>query len=215
MGSIKRASLVIKAHNRLQFDIIDILYLRLGYTVYIEFGNTHYINNDGELVVAGTQDSLIHDSIGGFLNQEYNESDYTEWLPLIEQKRKQTCGNYEGIFGRVSNFNWSFNEDGSYDINVEIISLGDIIESLKVNIPPLKPRVDKYQQTQNQTLLNQLQNSPATFTQFYGTLYPDLEGVLSKWLEGVNDNVSTLTVNQNTYEFDGRNSSTGIYEIDN
>ena len=35
MGSIKRASLVIKAHNRLQFDIIDMLYLRLGFTIML------------------------------------------------------------------------------------------------------------------------------------------------------------------------------------
>ena len=38
-GSIKKTTINIKAHNRNQFDIIDVLYLRLGYTVCLEYGN--------------------------------------------------------------------------------------------------------------------------------------------------------------------------------
>ena len=32
-GSIKKATLNVKAHNKSQFDVIDVLYLRLGFTV--------------------------------------------------------------------------------------------------------------------------------------------------------------------------------------
>jgi hypothetical protein len=38
------------------------------------------------------------------------------------------------MLGKVSNFNWKFNVDGSYDIELTIISLGDVIESLKTNL---------------------------------------------------------------------------------
>ena len=34
------------------------------------------------------------------------------------------------------NFNWSFAQDGSYDITLEILSRGDVVESLKTNITP-------------------------------------------------------------------------------
>jgi len=36
---------------------------------------------------------------------------------------------------KVSNFNWSFNPDGSYSIELTVISLGDVVESLKTNVP--------------------------------------------------------------------------------
>ena len=34
-GSIRRATVTLKAYNKEQFDIIDILYLRLGYTLLL------------------------------------------------------------------------------------------------------------------------------------------------------------------------------------
>ena len=48
-GSIKKATLNIKAHNKNQFDVIDVLYLRLGYSVFLEWGYDKYIDNSGNL----------------------------------------------------------------------------------------------------------------------------------------------------------------------
>ena len=39
------------------------------------------------------------------------------------------------MFGVISNFSWTFENDGSYSVRIDIISMGDVIESLKVNIP--------------------------------------------------------------------------------
>jgi hypothetical protein len=55
-------------------------------------------------------------------------------LNPIENKRDKYKGNYDALLGKVSNFNWSFNADGSYSIELTIISLGDVIESLKSNL---------------------------------------------------------------------------------
>ena len=142
-GSIKKASLNIKAHNKNQFDVIDVLYLRLGYSVFLEWGYDKYLDNKNEIQPMGT--TLID---GEFWKDKYDSSDYSKWLPEIEKKREETDGNYDGIFGTISNFSWTFNDDGSYDIKVEIISLGDIIESLKVNLPPVGNIKDKMKDLQ-------------------------------------------------------------------
>jgi hypothetical protein len=68
-----------------------------------------------------------------FFNKVQNGS-YLDLLNPIEKKRNEYDGNYDALFGKVSNFSWSFNDDGSYDIELIIISLGDVIESLKTNI---------------------------------------------------------------------------------
>jgi hypothetical protein len=44
-GSLKKATVKLTANNKQQFDIIDLLYMRLGYTVLLEWGNSIYTTN--------------------------------------------------------------------------------------------------------------------------------------------------------------------------
>lgn len=127
-GSLKRATVKLTANNKQQFDIIDLLYMRLGYTVLLEWGNSIYTTNGGDKEIL--RNTLIEDM---FFNTESNGS-YLEMLEPIRDKRIEYNGNYDALLGKVSNFNWSFNTDGSYDIELTIISLGDVIESLKSNL---------------------------------------------------------------------------------
>jgi hypothetical protein len=46
-GSIRETTIQIKAYDKQQFNIIDLLYLRLGYTVLVEWGHSIYVNNAG------------------------------------------------------------------------------------------------------------------------------------------------------------------------
>ena len=57
---------------------------------------------------------------------------YKGFLDRIKQQRLDSYGNYDAMFGKVTNFHWSFNKDGSYDIILDLISVGDIVESFKV-----------------------------------------------------------------------------------
>ena len=125
-GSLKTSTVRIKAWNRTQFEILDLLYLRLGYSVLLEFGNAIYFKNDGTYITNrpfSLEDSFLK---GGFSTQAL--------LKKIQELRLQSNGNYDAIYGRVVNFSWSFVEDGSYDITVIIRSIGDVIESLKANV---------------------------------------------------------------------------------
>jgi hypothetical protein len=53
-GSLKTATLKIKAWNRPQFEIVDLLYLRLGYTILLEWGNTIYFTKKNNIKVIDT-----------------------------------------------------------------------------------------------------------------------------------------------------------------
>lgn len=138
MGSLKSATVQIKANNRNQFDIIDILYMRLGYSVLLEWGNSSYFNNDGTYV-ASNPHSLSDEFINGSAGTEYQDIFNT-----INTRRKASCGNYDAIVGKVVNFTWSFEKDGTYNITVMIKSMGDILESLKTNtlLPEIKTNTD-------------------------------------------------------------------------
>ena len=126
-GSIRKANITLKAHNKFQFDVLELLYLRLGFTMMLEWGWDRYLDNDtGKIEQVGN--TIIEEK--WFTSKGISQ---IEMLRFIQDKRNEYDGNYDGFFGKVSNFTWNFNPDGSYDISIDLITLGDVIESLKVN----------------------------------------------------------------------------------
>jgi len=124
-GSLKKATVNIKAYNRKQFEIIDMLYLRLGFSILLEWGHSLYYDNTGKFQT-NTDWSLSNDFLKG-------DKSYLEFLDLIRKQRLASNGNYDAMFGKVTNMHWSILSNGSYDIRIDIISVGDIVESLKIN----------------------------------------------------------------------------------
>ena len=57
-GSLKKAIIKIKAQNRNQLNILDALYLRLGYTVLLEWGNSNFLTNE-EGRLEKVQDTIL------------------------------------------------------------------------------------------------------------------------------------------------------------
>tara|TARA_R110000803_G_scaffold201949_1_gene266887 strand:- start:651 stop:4331 length:3681 start_codon:yes stop_codon:yes gene_type:complete len=126
-GSLKTSTVSIKCYNKIQFDIIDTLYLRLGFTMLLEWGNSSYYNNNGTYE-SDNRFNLMDTFLG--IGKKIL---YSNYYLAIEARRRQSNGNYDALLGKVVNFDWTFNKDGSYDITVILRSMGDVIESLKAN----------------------------------------------------------------------------------
>ncbi len=166
-GAFAQGTINMKCFSRSQLALMDILYMRPGINLLLEFGWSTYLDNTTrELRTYNTFISPALDftlNKNGVINQlpetisteksSYaNESNQSTILGLIEQERIERSGNYEGIFGLISNFNWSFNkDDGSYDCQAKIIGHGDIIESLKVNVN--EPTTKEEEGTKEATLI--------------------------------------------------------------
>lgn len=127
-GAIRKANVKIKAHNKNQFETLSLLYLRLGYNVLLEWGNTFYTTNGTNLLKVGN--TIIENS---FFSSP-SKSSYKSILPKIKDYQELYFGNYDGMFGKVTNFSWTINPDASYDIDLTITSAGDVVESLKTNL---------------------------------------------------------------------------------
>ena len=122
---------------------------------------------------------------GPFWEDKYQKSDYSKWLPEIEKKRRETDGNYDGAFGTVSNFSWTFEDDGTYNIKLEIINLGDVIESLKVDLPSvISDTQDPFITSKFNSLLEEtgLETAVAE-NDFYTILYPGLNDAITDWFQ--------------------------------
>jgi hypothetical protein len=129
-GSLRKAELKIKAFNKKQFDIIDSLYMRPGFTILLEWGHTLYFKGTIERPQYTKADfntkpfKSFFSSLGTTQDQILND---------IREERGTTSGNYDGFYGKISNFSWTYNIDGTYDITISAISIGDVIESLNLN----------------------------------------------------------------------------------
>jgi hypothetical protein len=131
-GSLKTATIGIKAYNRYQFDIISTLYMSLGYSVLLEWGNTMYWKDDNTFI-SNNQYSLTDEFLGDASGNVTAEYKWDKILSKIQEKRIASKGNYDAALGKVVNFTWSVDRDLSYNITVTVRTIGDIIESLKIN----------------------------------------------------------------------------------
>jgi len=138
-GSIRKATVKLKAYNKFQFGVIELLYLRLGYLMMLEWGWDKYINKitPGDnattppIVEIKEMESTIIE------NQWFDGNSYTqsEMINLVSAYQNKYAGNYGGFFGKVSNFQWTLNSDNTYDITINLITLGSVIESLNIKVP--------------------------------------------------------------------------------
>ena len=132
-GSIREANIVIKANNKFQFELIELLYLRLGFSMLLEWGWNKY-HSASTSSPTGKYRTTKTTLMETYWFQQ-DKAAFTDVLDKIQSERMEYEGNYDGFLGKVVNFDWKFQPDGTYDITLKLITVGDVIESLKVNLP--------------------------------------------------------------------------------
>jgi len=128
-GAIRQFDIKLKAQNIDQFNIIDALYLRLGYFLLIEWGHTSYFDTSE----AESEYIANPEFFTPAFNSLFGGGDTDDILLQLKTHRETTSGNYDGGLVKVTNFSWNFNSDGTYDITISALSLGGLIDSLKLN----------------------------------------------------------------------------------
>ncbi|MDB4232288.1 hypothetical protein N9795_01130 [Candidatus Pelagibacter sp.] len=125
LGTLREASFEFTCYNMEQLTIMDALYMKLGFSVLIEWGHIPYIKNN------------------------YSETNKIETIPQpmdfygidtkevlmkkIQELRVTHAGNYDAMWGTVKNFSYSFEGNGTFVCKVDLVGAGDVLESLKIN----------------------------------------------------------------------------------
>ena len=142
-GSLRHATVNFECHSTDQLSILEKLYMRPGYPCLLEWGWTPYLKNDGtkesNLTYLSSDDKFWLPSNEGGYTQETLQS------KIIENK-KDHDGNYDGLFGIVKDFNYSVRPDGGYTCKTELISIGEVLESLTGTLSDednTKPHLEK------------------------------------------------------------------------
>ena len=125
-GSLLSTTVSFQCWDIRQLEDLELLYMRPGYTVLVEWGWAPYLDEKENLSSLIPVNNLLTDAKEGTKDKLFKT--------LKETAQKN--GNYEAVLGYVKNFSWSARPDGGYDCTTEIMSLGEVLESLKVNYTP-------------------------------------------------------------------------------
>ena len=133
-GALAQATVKIKCYSRSQFEIIDVLYMRPGYTVLLEFGHSVFIDNKNPANVARAGEGEYSFYTDPFLAMNGKIS-FSELKSKILNEKEKWNGNYEGFYAKITKFNWSFS-DNVYNITINLVGFGDVISSLNAAPSP-------------------------------------------------------------------------------
>ena len=123
LGTLKETTFDFVCHNIEQLNIMEALYMKLGFGVLVEWGHTFYIDNGTESI----QSNPLPLPFYGIHTKE-------DLMEKIAAQRKKYSGNYDASWGTVKNFSYSLDGNGRFKCQVQLVGAGDILESLKVNL---------------------------------------------------------------------------------
>ena len=121
-GSLREAQVNFVCHNRRQLEILELLYMRPGMPILLEWQWSPFINNDGKI------DSRRYGIDNEWLDNALSISYFDK--KIIELKQI-TGGNYDGFVGFCKNFEIISRNDGGFNCTTEIVAAGEVLEGLK------------------------------------------------------------------------------------
>ena len=134
LGSIRSATINFKCWDKSQLDIIDALYFKLGFTMFLEWGHTFFYPSKSNKI----ESTEIY-SIDPFQENLTKE----EIAIQIAKNSRESEGNYDAMLGMVTNFNFSYNQEGGFDCTLRLMALGVLGDSIKINNAGVLPNLLK------------------------------------------------------------------------
>ena len=119
--TLLQADVEFICHDLDQLDLMSKLYMSLGVHVFLEWGHSPYVDKDGNLLKSNEPIDY------------FSTNSTKELLQKVTEKKEQTGGNYGALVGRVYNFDFEANNDGSYNCKIQIMGPGGMLESLRIN----------------------------------------------------------------------------------
>lgn len=142
-GSLREATVKFYAWDRHQLEELEILFMRPGYSVLLEWGWSKYIDYTDSIyesikdVPKPTSVNAKAFTISNFTEPFINVYDRNLTVEglygVIDNKVKKTKCNYDAMLGYVKNFNWTLLDNGGFECTTTLISLGEVISSLKIS----------------------------------------------------------------------------------
>ena len=170
-GSVRTAVVSFACWSVEELDRLELLFMRPGFSVLLEWGHSVYIKRQGNSNLLGVESFKEVNSIDPYKGGELDID--TLWNSIYE-KKKNTSYNYDGIVGIIKNFSWSFRPDGGYDCTVSLVTQGDLLESHKANLFVPQSQIEEQANEELQKHMEETNSSGSFDASFY---FPGIDDI--------------------------------------
>ena len=174
-GSLREATVSFYAWDKHQLSELEILFMRPGYTVLLEWGWSQYLKHNEAKSTNSTPDNITIENfttgIDAFANYQNEDAIYDQ----ISKLNKKYCGNYDAMLGFVKNFSWKLMTNGGFQCTTTLISRGETLETLKAST---NPNIILGSGDASKQLTNEVQESRPVIS-FYEKIFLNLIGYIN------------------------------------
>jgi hypothetical protein len=143
-GSLREATVKFYCWDRHQLEELEILFMRPGYSVILEWGWSKYIDYDNSTfdLIKNPANSKTPINVNNLTINNFNTPFIDAFstnltidnvYSIIDDNIKKAKCNYDSLLGYVKNFNWTMLDNGGFECTTNLISIGEVISSLKVS----------------------------------------------------------------------------------
>jgi hypothetical protein len=126
IATLRIATITLDCYTLQQLEALELLYMRPGYRVLLEWGHTQFWLDADDKISSQTNQAI------DIIKLDKTKQDI---LSKIDDYRNITSYNYDAMLGEIKNYSWDAQTNGSYRCTIEIISLGAVIDSLELMCP--------------------------------------------------------------------------------
>jgi hypothetical protein len=142
-GSLFETTVKFYAWDINQLNELEILFMRPGYSVLLEWGWSQYIDYDENFVQNFTpsnrrnsnltQTDIYPTIFNGTTINPFEKLSQDDIYLKLEALRKKYRHNYDGMLGYVKNFTWTMMTNGGFECQTTLISMGEAINTVKMS----------------------------------------------------------------------------------
>lgn len=143
-GSLTEATVKFYAWDVKQLEDLTVLFMRPGYKVLLEWGWSMYLDTSvsGEDYKKKSDPNSLKGSFTNYSiqNMPFNTIDCFNTgitqdgiYDQLDKIRHRYSGNYDGVLGSIKNYQYTLLPNGAYECTVTLISIGDVIDTIRLN----------------------------------------------------------------------------------
>ena len=136
-GSLREATIQFMAWDKHQLEELEILFMRTGYTVLLEWGWSQYIDHETSNGINNYPDINGIKNFDNLTINPFNPSLTDDAIyDRIDKDINKYKGNYDALLGYIKNFSWQLMPNGGFQCSTTLISRGEVIETIKASSNP-------------------------------------------------------------------------------
>jgi len=135
-GSLRQTTVKFLCWDKYQLSQLEKLYMRPGFSVFVEWGWSLYIDHQVPSSINASPTELTIENLVAYPIDPFKITDINSTYDQIETACDTYRGNYYAALGYVTNYSWQMLPNGGFECSTVILSHGNTINEIKASSNP-------------------------------------------------------------------------------